>query len=88
MRIESFWVVIRPTPRASLADICFETTPTRLGADLDRRGLLGIDEVLAIFTDAAGAQEFAGGVLAEKRKAWAVLDAQLAQSAAARHRYP
>ena len=48
MKIEKFWVVTRPGPESSLADILFEADVKRIAFQF--RGGLNEDDIFAIFT--------------------------------------
>ncbi|MBI4679167.1 MAG: hypothetical protein HY748_16450 [Elusimicrobia bacterium] len=62
MRIERFWVVVKPGPVSELGDICFETDAKGLALQL--KGGLDEGDIHALYTACEEAQKEAGRILA------------------------
>ncbi len=60
-RIDQFWLVTRPSQVSGMSDICFACDWPRLA--LQFAGGLRPEDILAAFTDAADATDFAADVL-------------------------
>lgn len=67
MKIEKFWVVVRPGLESVLADICFEADAKGLARQF--RGGLGEDEIHALYTERGEAEKEATRLLAAIAKA-------------------
>jgi len=67
MKIEKFWVVVRPGPESVLADICFEADAKGLARQF--LGGLGEDEVHALYTERGEAEREAKRLLVAIAKA-------------------
>jgi hypothetical protein len=61
MEIKEFWVVTKPTEDSTVADICFKSTPQKIG--LQFFGGLKADDVIGFFDCGDQAESLAYGLL-------------------------
>lgn len=64
MKIKIFWVVTKPTPKSTLADICFESDVRRLS--LQFAGGLNPEEIHALYTNGIEARTVARWLLDQR----------------------
>lgn len=62
MRIEKFWIVVKPQQVSELADVCFETDAK--GLALQFKGGLNPEEIHAVFTARNEAEREGARILA------------------------
>lgn len=62
MRIEKFWLVVKPQPLSELGDVCFETDAK--GLALQFKGGLDPEEIHAVFTARNEAEREGARILA------------------------
>lgn len=66
MKIERFWIVVRPNMDSELADVCFETDAKGLARQF--RGGLQEDDIHAAYTERAEAEIEAARVMTAFRR--------------------